>query len=399
MHAGRSLHRWLPWPLSLIVAGGIACGAEEEVEPSWSLQTGRGAVWELSFDQEDAIIVGAGSSVSRVERDRGEQWTWPPSTTPEIGLLDVTTDRDGQVFIVGEVFGEVDLDGGAVSSAGSADVLLVVLSRDGEPRMARAFGGSRRESGRAVAVDGEGNAWIVGSFEGEVDFGTGPLSLDAAIGTFLLGISPSGEVLDADAIAGDTVPEDIAVDASGNVYAAGWLDVAFDSDRTAVDFGDGWHLDAGDDAFLVRRDAGGGTAWAVAIPSGESTIDASVELTPDGDVIGASMHRVTRFSPDGAERWTFEIAGCGRNLETCGNLSDIASDQMGGAFAVGFHVTDANSDEGGEAQMAVWKVDEDGECRWQWTGGGDQSARAVDTGAQGVAVTSGDDGQLRAFNP
>jgi len=106
------------------------------------------------------------------------------------------------------------------------DVFVTKLSRDGEELIYSTFlGGSEAEEGRAIAVDGKGNAYITGDTESTDNF---PITKQAfqtenlgLADAFVAKLSPDGaELLYATFLGGseDDAGEGIAVDGKGNAY-------------------------------------------------------------------------------------------------------------------------------------------------------------------------------------
>jgi len=109
------------------------------------------------------------------------------------------------------------------------DVFITKLSRDGKELVYSTFlGGSEAEEGRAIALDGKGNAYITGDTESTDDF---PITEEAfqpenagLADAFVAKLSSDGdELLYATFLGGseDDAGEGIAVDGKGNAYITG----------------------------------------------------------------------------------------------------------------------------------------------------------------------------------
>ncbi len=90
----------------------------------------------------------------------------------------VAVDGSGNVFVVGEFNGNADFGAGLpyVTSVGHSDVYLAKYSASGAYVWAKTFGDLKAEVSGGVAVDGGGNVAITGRFMGTVNFGGGPLT-------------------------------------------------------------------------------------------------------------------------------------------------------------------------------------------------------------------------------
>jgi len=106
----------------------------------------------------------------------------------------------GGVILTGSFSGRVDFDPGTgVSesvSSGASDIFVLSLSPSGAFGWVRTLGGAGSDSGRALALDGNGFILVGGTFEGQVDFDPGVgqrlLGSSGANDGFLMKFSPSG---------------------------------------------------------------------------------------------------------------------------------------------------------------------------------------------------------------
>ena len=118
-----------------------------------------------------ALLSGRGLGTVRLDATAHVVWAKP-------FYGHVALDSDGNALITGELSGAEDFGGGALHSAGGADVFVVKLSAAGEHVFSHRFGdGGAEQRGQAIAVDGSKNVLIGGVFDGELDFGASALSL------------------------------------------------------------------------------------------------------------------------------------------------------------------------------------------------------------------------------
>ena len=98
----------------------------------------------------------------------------------------IAVNAAGDVAVTGSFVGSVDFGGGPLTppSAGS-DVFAVVYSSLGAHRWSKRLGGTNGDSGRSVAIDGNGNVTVTGAFQGAVDFGGGALTSAGSFDIFV----------------------------------------------------------------------------------------------------------------------------------------------------------------------------------------------------------------------
>ncbi|MFC1735979.1 SBBP repeat-containing protein [Candidatus Hydrogenedentota bacterium] len=146
----------------------------------------------------------------------------------------------GNVYTTGHFYGTADFDPGPgtynLTLVGEDDMFVSKLDSAGTFVWAKQFGGVESDFGLSVAVDGAGNVYTTGYFEGTTDFDPGPAThnLTSAGGNdiFISKLNSSGAFVRAMQF-GDTDWDwgrSIAVDGPGNVYTTGSFNGTVDFD-------------------------------------------------------------------------------------------------------------------------------------------------------------------------
>ncbi len=183
----------------------------------------------------------------------------------------------GGVCFTGIFIGTADVDPGVgvfnLTSAGTADIFVERLDNSGNFLWASRLGGVNGEQVRSIDVDGTGNVYTTGSFNGSADFdpGSSVFNLTAAVpGThdvFVSKLDANGNFVWAQDIVRATStpgiasePQSICVDASGNVFAGG----TFVGSNYDFDPGVGTLTltAASIDAYISKLDNNGNLVWA-----------------------------------------------------------------------------------------------------------------------------------------
>jgi hypothetical protein len=199
----------------------------------WTRQVGSDKVdtaWGVAVDSQDNIYMagqtggtlpGQASSghrdafVSKYTPAGQEVWTRQFGTASLDGGNGVAVDREGNVYVAGGTEG--DLPGH--ENRGSVDAFLRKYSPMGEELWTRQFGASEWDLAVAVAVDQEGNAYVIGNtdtaFPGYVSAG--------AEDAFLRKYGPNGEELWTRQWGSDAsdLTRSLAFDAAGNCFVVG----------------------------------------------------------------------------------------------------------------------------------------------------------------------------------
>ncbi|MDI9341660.1 MAG: SBBP repeat-containing protein [Sediminibacterium sp.] len=257
----------------------------------------------------------------------------PPSGSSNGNNIDC--DASGNIYIAGEFNGAVDFNPGAatysLTSNGSADVYIAKLDPSGIFLWARQFGGTSGDFMKSMYMDGVGNVYTTGSFQGTVDFDPGA---GATIYTtnntdiYISKLNSNGGFVYAKQIGGSGIDRgwSIYADPSGNSYTTGNF-------TNSVDFDPGvgtYSLTAtAADIFVLKLDAAGNFSWADKFGTG---VGIDISVYPSSDVfITGNYSGTSDFNPGPA---TFNLTSNGggdifiARLDNSGNFVSVLS--MGG---------------------------------------------------------------------
>ncbi len=249
----------------------------------------------------------------------------------------MAVDGEGNVFVTGYFRGEVDFkDSKGPKTAQGFDIFVLKLDPGGGTVWAEQFGGVFREAGNSVAVDGKGNVYVTGYFEGEVDFrdSKGPKTAQGR-DIFVLKLDSSGGVEWARQFGGVSSERgnSVAVDGEGNVFVTGFFggEVDFkgpEGPMTAHDY----------DIFVLKLDPGGGTVWAKQFGGVSTDYSYSVAVDGQGNVLvtgffegevdfkglegpmiaqGSSDIFVLKLNPGGGTVWAKQLGDAGADGGVC----------------------------------------------------------------------------------
>lgn len=275
---------------------------------------------------------------------------------------------------------------------------------------ARGFGMSGHGAG--VAVDGDGNIVLTGSFSHTIDFGGNPLTpdVDSAFGAeiaFVAGFDGAGNHRWSRYLGGGDKSQacGVAVDGQGNVFVTGSFQgqLSFDPGHTLS-------ITESQTGFLASFDAKGEYRWARAIDAGPYSCGTSVAVDPSGDVWvlggdeqGLFLERCAGL--DGRRSWGVR-APCPAGAQPKCVAVDPTTAR---AFVTGsFHHTlefpGAPGAAGhlltssGTSTAFVAVFDASGACSWARAFGGySQYGQGIAVSADGMVMTgSGDDVEIGA---
>ncbi|WP_438022551.1 outer membrane protein assembly factor BamB family protein [Sorangium sp. So ce233] len=220
----------------------------------------------------------------------------------------IAVDATGNYYIIGTFEGSVDLGTGPLTSAGDSDIFLLKLDPSGAPLWSKRFGTPLRERGNALAMDGNGNVLIAGNYQDDLS-GTGR---DPGFGGCALPapFSSSGQFM-------------AKLDPDGNhIWSDGFSFYASYSTRVtemAIDAHDNAYLaiELEDVTAVVKLDAMGNVLWTRSTP-GSPSFHMDLALDSAGNVVTVDYAGingnytglytyVSKLSPNGDLLWSRTI--------------------------------------------------------------------------------------------
>ena len=324
--------------------------------------------------------------------------------------LAIAVDGEDNAVVTGYFTGSVDFGGGALTSAGGADVFVAKYAATGEHLWSNRFGSSVltafiRESGNAVAVDGRGDIVVTGIFEGTADFGGRPLVSAGQTDIFVAKYSAAGQHRWSRGF-GDRGSldsgEGVALDSSGNVLVTG-------NYAGAVDFGGGRLTGTGSTIFVAKYSPTGEHVWSQSFGGSNSDSGKSVAVDAYDNIVLTGTFRntvnfgggpltsagendifVAKYAPAGLHLWSKRLgssygsdSGNAVAVDTSGNVvvagSFVGSVDFGGGELV----------SGGGTDVCVVKYSAAGAHLWSRSFGARsaQEANAATVSDSGVIVS------------
>lgn len=276
-------------------------------------------------------------------QDGGGTWSLSNEGLTARGITALITDRLNPMTIY------------AATNAGS-DAFAAKLDATGAALVySRYLGGGDSDTGRGIAVDGQGNAWITGQTTSNNFPTVNPLqnTSGAAADAFVTKLNATGATLSFSTYLGGTSAEaghSVALDAQGNAYVAGWTQ---SSDFPVVNPLLGNFAGFPADAFVAKYRADGSgvdyatylggasddRAYAIAVDAPGNAYVAGVSASQNFPSIGAlpttnalgNNGFIAQLSPNGARLLAATLLG-GNNSE---QINGIALDAQGNVYVAG----------------------------------------------------------------
>jgi hypothetical protein len=267
--------------------------------PGWGLTWLVGTFNAVAFDPTGHLILAGTSWLAKYANTT---IVWSRDLEPSATTQGVAADSAGNVLVVGSTAGNL-----AGTNAGQADAFIRKYSSTGTVLWTRQFGTSEWDAGAAVAVDADDNAYVVGVTYGSL---AGPAVDQGA--SFVRKYDSTGTPMWTRQFGYAAFATDVAVDAAGAVYVAGfaWGEIAPGKIVT------------GSEAGFIRKYHGSGTAsWSHLIEDGPTQVR-GVDVGPGGTVFivgtttgalgsggnaGQADAFVRAISMTGSESWTHQF--------------------------------------------------------------------------------------------
>jgi hypothetical protein len=175
-----------------------------------------------------------GAFVARLDGNGTVKWARGLTGSGEVDGYGLALDGSGNVYVAGDFAQTAQFGASTLTSAGGYDAFVAKLSGAGAVQWARRFGGSDGDEGvapNAVAVDGSGNVYVGGGFEGTATFGTTSFTASGVFDGYLMELDGAGTVAWAKQLAGSELDVwGLAVDGAGTLDAVAYFQGTADLD-------------------------------------------------------------------------------------------------------------------------------------------------------------------------
>jgi hypothetical protein len=302
-------------PVVALLAWGLACptafagcGETAAPAPGVTLASGASTGASTASQGDDAKCEGR-PFVTVLDADEA---------TPGTALSALAAGDASGTWAAGALAGGARFGTAPLASNGRLDAFVARLDRCGRARWARAYGGPGDETAIDLVADGAGGAYLLGTFDGTVDFGTGPVTgRGAGRDAFLLRLGPDGAPLwwkHVAALDGGAYVSDLGVDPSGGVLLSGHFE-------GEVGLGDATIVSGTVTGFAAKIDASAHTVWASRLGTAVDWEPLAIEAASDGGafVAGADVRGVglftLRVAPSGSVAWSKSFRASGQFQE------------------------------------------------------------------------------------
>ncbi|WP_354584051.1 gliding motility-associated C-terminal domain-containing protein [Hymenobacter sp. UYCo722] len=335
--------------------------------------------------------------------------------------LEIATDAAGNSYLTGWFSGTVLFGTYSITSIGGHDLFVAKYDPTGACLWVARAGGPGDDYGSGIGIDGSSSAYVVGSYTGSAAFGATTLAGTGGIEVVVAKLTPAGAWQWAQPAggAGDDYGQGIAVDASGNAYAA----AAFFS-RTVQVGTTTLTNTAVVNSFVAKYAPTGALQW-VKQAGGSATVYANAVAVDRsgapyvfGDFSGSTLLGstalvsageqdvfVAKLDPaSGAYLWATRAGGSGNEQAPAGTA--IVADSSGSAYITGrFTSRDAafgnlQLQATGSTDLFIARLAPAGTFQWAVQAGGpaaDDEGEGLALDGRGFVLATGRFGATAAF--
>jgi hypothetical protein len=273
----------------------------------------------------------------------------------------IAVDNNGNVYVTGNYFsspltinsfssvtgGVINLSSyGTLANSGSSDTFIVKYNTNGQALWATSIGGFGSDTGSGIAVDNNGNVYVIGVYNSSITINsfsavTGGVINVSSYGTltgtgfndvFVVKYNTNGQALWAINIIGNLINNGngIAVDNNGNVYITGWYS---SSSLTINSFSSvtggtinlssyGTLANSGSsDALIVKYNTNGQALWATSIGGSSSDSGNEIAVDTSGNVYATGIYSSSPLTINSFS----SVTGATINLSSYGTLANSGS--------------------------------------------------------------------------
>lgn len=252
---------------------------------------------DFATDTSTTILTPVGSAdifMVKLGSDGNLKWAKQMGGTGYDQSNGIQVAANGDVFIAGNFEGTADFNPDPVAvtnlvSAGYDDVFVGKYSNSGNLIWVKKATGSSLDYGTGLELDASGNAYVIGWFINTVDFdpgnGVANLTTSGNWDAFIWKLDNAGNYVWAKQLVGASGigGQSIGLDATGNVYAAGYFLGSIDLDPGP---GTDMHTSVAgnEDMFLVKLNNNGDFVWGNTFGDVNADRCNSIDVDADGTV-------------------------------------------------------------------------------------------------------------------
>ena len=221
--------------------------------------------------------------------------------------FDLEVDDSGNAYVVGEIIGDGYFDSINTTNIGNGDLFVTKINSSGTFQWARQMGGSTYgDQAYGVALDGNGNIYITGYFQGTANIAGQTLTSASSsfADVFIAKLDNDGNGIWAHSFGDNNdhdLGRDVVVDANGDVIFTGLFKGTINFEGNSItSTTEMYGSTPGYDVFLVKLDANGNGLWAESAGEARDDYVRAIDVDSDNNIyISGYTEGDMRYDADG----------------------------------------------------------------------------------------------------
>jgi len=207
-------------------AGGLSCDVGNSIAvDAYGNSYVIGSFSETATFGSTSLTSSGRTDIFVAKMDKNGNWLWAKQVggAGVVGGRSIAVDAYGNSYVIGKFRETVTFGSIVLTSSGGSDIFVAKLDTDGNWLWAENAGGPDDDSGSEIAVDAEGNSYVLGSFKETATFGSTTLTSTGINDIFVAKLDTDGNWLWVTKAGGSHYDfcSGISVDTKGNSYVTG----------------------------------------------------------------------------------------------------------------------------------------------------------------------------------
>ncbi|MFK8103903.1 MAG: T9SS type A sorting domain-containing protein [Saprospiraceae bacterium] len=266
------------------------------------------------------------------------------------------------------------------------DIFLVKHDQNGELLWAKRAGGFKDDAGQDIALDDQGNIFVVGYYEGVADFDATILPYEGkGANGFIAKYNAAGDLQWSNYIGGEDhdVVTNVAIDAAGQIYVIGEFSGTAQFGTTSLSTIEASSM------FLAKYNTTGELLW---VKAEEGLTSESISIDPLGNIIvlaqANNQARILKYNATGTLKADSHLAGTGAVMAKAITTTADGTIHLVGHFYEGIYFKQEVKLSKGKADIFMAQFNAELALDWIKTEGGTEDDFAFGVFNEGTGYTS-----------
>ena len=293
----------------------------------------------------------------------------------------IVVDSNKNIFITGYFRDTATFNGVNVISAGGADIFIAKYNNSGVLQWIKTAGGTSDDTSNDIAIDGSGNVYITGMFQGIAEFDTSTLA-SAGMEDFFIAKYDNLGALEWVQQGSGSFPDtgvDVIANVNGDVYVTGFFNANTTFSGTTLT------SSGGADVFFAKYNTAGVLQWIQKVGGSNMDFPYSINIDANGFVYmtgiyvngstkigtttltnsGSTDIFIAKYNPiNSSWVWAQKAGGSGHDAATTLALDNNKNIYLTGHFENTLNIGGNSINSYGDRDAFIAKYDSSGNFLW-----------------------------------